>query len=109
MLDYSFDYKGDSYRIPKPKIFECLYSIGEVSPVATLGEVFAANDFMKASKIFCVMGDYCGKKFDPIEVAQHYLHTEGGATEIFNAIGGLVSLLNPPESYHPPEETEAGK
>lgn len=109
MLDYSFDYKGDSYKIPKNKIFECLYSMGEISPIATLGDVFSSNDFMKAAKLFCVMGDYCKKDFDPLEVTKHYLYEDGGAAEIFTSIGGLVALLNPPETYHPPETEEAGK
>jgi hypothetical protein len=109
MIDYSFEYKGDSYRIPKGKIFECLYAIGEVVPVSDLGEVLLKNDFMKAAKLFCIAGEYAKQKFDPIEVTQHYLNVEGGAAEIFNAIGGLVAVLNPPESYHPPETEEAGK
>ena len=109
MIDYSFEYKGDSYKIPKGKIFECLYAVGEVAPVATLGEVFQSNDFMKAAKLFCIIGEYAKQTFDPIEVTQHYLHVDGGAAEIFNAIGSLVAVLNPPESYHPPETGEAGK
>ena len=109
MIDYSFEYKGDSYKIPKGKIFECLYAIGEVVPVATLGEVFQSNDFMKAAKLFCIVGEYSKQTFNPIEVTQHYLYGDGGAAEIFNAIGNLVAVLNPPDSYHPPETEEAGK
>lgn len=107
MIDYSFEYKDKSYSIPKNKIFECLYELGEVVPVISIGDVFAENDFMKAARLFCLMGTYAKQSWDPIEVTQHYLYTEGGAAEIFNAIGSLIAVLNPPESYNPPEEKNA--
>lgn len=110
MLDYTFEYNGDSHRIPKSKIFECLYQMGEISPIATIGDVFSENDFMTASKLICVMSSYSkGGEFDPMEVARRYLHEEGGAFEIYTAVGELVALLNPPETYNPPETEEAGK
>lgn len=109
MTDYTFEYNGGSHRIPKAKIFECLYDIGEITPVGSLRDVFASNDFMKIAKIFCVLGDYSKKPLDPIEVTKYYLYKDGGSSEIFSAIGGLIALLNPPEDYHPPETDEAGK
>ena len=109
MIDYSFDYDGTTYKVPKAKIFETLYAIGEIAPVAALGEVFSSNNFMKAAKIFALLGDYAGQKFDPIDVTKHYLYKKGGSAEIYMAIGGLVALLNPPEDFQPPENKELGK
>lgn len=109
MQDYVFEYQGDSFRVPKNKIFECLYEIGEIESVATIGEVFTSNNFMKAAKIFCVLGSYAKQSFDPIEVTKNWLHTKGAAIEIYTAVGNIVALLNPPEEYHPPEDDKAGK
>jgi len=110
MQDYTFEYKGESYRIPKNKIFDCLYEMGEIVPIATIGDVFSSNDFMKASRLLSLMGGYTKKGApDPMEVTKHYLYEEGGALEVYTAVGELVALLNPPETYHPPETEEAGK
>ncbi len=109
MQDFKFDYNGDSHRIPKSKLFECLYEVGEVIPLLSINEVFMNNDFMKVAKVFTVLFSYTGKTIDPIEVTKHYLYKEGGAKEIFDAMNGAISLLNPPENYHPPETEEAGK
>lgn len=109
MQDYTFEYKGDSFRVPKNKIFECLYEIGELVDITKLSDVFNSNDFLKASKLLNIIGRHAKQDFDPIEITKHYLYEEGGAVEIYNAVLGLVALLNPPESYHPPETKEAGK
>jgi len=109
MQDYTFEYSGDSYRIPKSKIFECLYAVGEIVPILSISSVFESNDFMKAAKIFSVMFSYTGKEINPLDVTKHYLHEKGGAVEIFTAINGALVLLNPPETYHPVESEEAGK
>lgn len=109
MRDYTFEYQGGSYRIPKSQIFECLYEVGEIESVATIGSVFTDNNFMKAVKIFCVLGEYSKKPIDPIEATKNWLHTEGAALEIYTAVGNLVALLNPPEEYNPPEDDKAGK
>jgi hypothetical protein len=106
-MDYSFDYNGDSYRIPKAKIFDCLFAIGEVESVANIGS--SMTDAIKAAKIFCILSGYANKQLDPMDVSRRYLYEEGGANEIFNAVGGLVALLAPPETYHPPESDDAGK
>lgn len=103
MRDYNFDYNGESFRVPTPKIFDCLYDVGEIASIGSIGQVVQDNDFMKIAKVFSIITNYTGKPQNPIEVTQHYLYAEGGAIEIVNAIGGIVSLLNPPESYHPPE------
>ncbi len=109
MQDYIFEYKGDSYRVPKNKIFECLYELGEIVPIGEFQELGNRANSMKAAKIFCAIGVYAKTQFDPIEVTQNYLHDDDLASEIYIAIGGLVSLLNPPETYNPPETEEAGK
>lgn len=106
-MDYEFEYNNEPFKLKKAKVFECLYEIGELTSLASIGEVFADNNFTKASRIFCILAKYCNKPQDPMEVTKRYLH-EDGVIEIYNAVGGLIALLNPPESYHPPE-SEAGK
>lgn len=109
MQDYSFTYNEQEYKVPKAKIFECLYELGEIVPIGEFQGLGDRSNSMKAAKVFCVMGSYAKTSFDPIEITQNYLHNDDLASEIYIAIGGLVSLLNPPESYHPPESKEAGK
>lgn len=109
MQDYIFEYKGDSYRVPKNKIFECLYEIAEVVPLSDMQTLANRSQALKAARIFCAIGSYADKKFDPISVSQDYLHSDEQMSEIYVAIGGVLSLLNPPESYNPPETKEVGK
>lgn len=108
-MDYSYTYDGTDYKVPKNKIFECLYSVGEVCVVTELRAVFAENNFLKASKLLCILGEFSGKSFDPMDVSKHYLYADGGVTEIYKAVEGLVALLSPPESYNPPAAESSGK
>ena len=108
-MDYSYTYDGADYKVPKNKIFECLYAVGEVCTVTDLRTVFTENNFLKASKLLCILGEFSGKVFDPLEVSKHYLYVDGGVMEIYKAIEGLVALLSPPESYNPPVVEASGK
>lgn len=108
MIDYSFEYKGDTLKVPKGKIFEALYAIGEITPIATIDNVIK-TEFMKSAKIFCILAAYAGQDFDPIEITKHFLYAKGGSTEIYVAIGGLIATLSPPDDYQPPEQKDLGK
>lgn len=109
MKDYTFEYAGDSFRVPKNKIFECICELVEIVPLAEVHLLTNRGEAVRSASLFCVLGSYANKVFEPMEIAQQALHGDQTAGEILISISGIIGLLNPPESYHPPESEPEGK